>query len=116
LIIAPDVSWNSLGVLAVLARSGGRVKLWPNFAPVQIRVKTHYLHLRGRDAGPFGRWLGERSDVIYMIMSDEQRRHSGRKARVPSGYGENRLDRIADTLFALLLPGVRFWRQRGSRK
>jgi hypothetical protein len=57
-----------------------------------------------------------------MIMSDEQRRHSGRKARVPSGYGENRrgfvegLDRIADTLFALLLPGVRFWRQRGSRK
>jgi hypothetical protein len=29
--------------------------------------------LRGRDAGNFGRWLGERSDVTYPIMSDEQR-------------------------------------------
>jgi len=37
-----------------------------------MRVKTHYLH--GRDAGYFVRWLGERSDVIYPIMSDEQRR------------------------------------------
>jgi hypothetical protein len=28
----------------------------------------------GRDAGRFDRWLGARSDVIYTIMSDEQRR------------------------------------------
>jgi hypothetical protein len=38
----------------------------------RLRVKNHYL--RGRDAGDFGRWLGARSDVIYTIMSDEQRR------------------------------------------
>ena len=84
------------------------------------RVKTHYL--RGRDAGHFGRWLGARSDVIYTIMSDEQRRQRSKRpaslrvaAKIAAGFVEG-LDRIADTLFALLLPGKRFWLQRGSRK
>jgi hypothetical protein len=47
---------------------------------------------------------------------------SGRKARAPwaaakiaAGFVEG-LDRIADTLFALLLPGQRFWLQYGSWK
>jgi hypothetical protein len=78
--------------------------------------------LHGRDAGHFGRWLGERSDVIYPIMSDEQRRQ---RPKGPRPFGLRRkslpgsskgLDRIADTLFALLLPGARFWLQRGSWK
>ena len=82
------------------------------------RVKTHYLH--GRDAGHFGRWLDARSDVIYPIMSDEQRRQRPKgprplrvAAKIAAGFVEG-LDRIADTLFALLLPGERFWLQRGS--
>jgi hypothetical protein len=49
------------------------------------RVKTH--HLRGRDAGHFGRWLGARSDVIYPIMSDEQRR---RRPKGPRPFGLQR--------------------------
>jgi hypothetical protein len=52
-----------------------RLDLAPNDHPLpltKLRVNTHYL--RGRDAGHFGRWLGVRSDVIYTIMSDEQRR------------------------------------------
>jgi hypothetical protein len=52
-----------------------RPDLAPNDHPLpltKLRVNTHYL--RGRDAGHFGRWLGVRSDVIYTIMSDEQRR------------------------------------------
>jgi hypothetical protein len=84
------------------------------------RVKTHYL--RGRDAGHFGRLLGARSDVIYTIMSDEQRRQRpkgprpfGLQRKSPAGFVEG-LDRIADTHFAALLPGERFWLQRGSRK
>jgi phosphotransferase system IIA component len=32
-----------------------------------------------------------------------------------AGFVEE-LDRVADTLFALLLPGEGFWLQRGSRK
>jgi hypothetical protein len=85
-----------------------------------LRVKTHYL--RGRDAGHFGRWLGARSDVIYTIMSDEQQRQRPKgtaslrvAAKIGAGFVEG-LDRIADTLVALLLPGERFWPQRGSRK
>jgi len=78
--------------------------------------------LRGRDAGHFARWLGARSDVIYMIMSDKQRRQrakgpcpSGlqRKSRPSSSQGSTV---FPDTLFAFLLPGPRFWLQRGSRK
>ena len=60
----------------------------------KTRVKTHYL--RGRDAGHFGRWLGGRSDVIYPIMSNEQRRKQPKGALLPSGE--------------------RFWLQRGSQK
>jgi hypothetical protein len=78
--------------------------------------------LRGRDAGYFGRWLGERSDVIYTIMSDELTTPAAERpasfqvaAKIAAGYVEG-LDRMADTLFALLLPGERFWLQRGSRK
>jgi hypothetical protein len=48
-------------------------------------VKTHYL--RGRDAGHFARWLGARSDVIYTIMSDEQRRQRPQGPR-PFGLAE----------------------------
>jgi len=36
-------------------------------------------------------------------------------AKIAAGFVEG-LDRISDTLFALLLPGERFWLQRGSRK
>jgi hypothetical protein len=36
-------------------------------------------------------------------------------AKIAAGFVEG-LDRMADTLFALLLPGERFWLQRGSRK
>jgi len=36
-------------------------------------------------------------------------------AKIAAGFVEG-LDRIPDTLFALLLPGNRFWPQRGSRK
>src|ERR1700756_1703934 len=36
-------------------------------------------------------------------------------AKIAAAFVEG-LDRIADTLFALLLPGERFWLQRGSRK
>jgi hypothetical protein len=36
-------------------------------------------------------------------------------AKIAVGFVEE-LDRMADTLFALLLPGERFWLQRGSRK
>src|SRR5262249_42200536 len=36
-------------------------------------------------------------------------------AKIAAGFVET-LDRIADTLFAFLLPGPRFWPQRGSRK
>jgi hypothetical protein len=36
-------------------------------------------------------------------------------AKIAAGFVEG-LDRIADTLFALLLPVERFWPQRGSRK
>jgi hypothetical protein len=78
--------------------------------------------LRGRDAGYFGRWLGERSDVIYTIMSDEPTTPAAERpasfrvaAKIAAGFVEG-LDRMADTLFALLLPGERFWLQRGSRK
>jgi hypothetical protein len=78
--------------------------------------------LRGRDAGYFGRWLGERSDVIYTIMSDEPTTPAAERpasfqvaAKIAAGFVEE-LDRMADTLFALLLPGERFWLQRGSRK
>jgi hypothetical protein len=60
--------------------------------------------------------------VIYTIVSDEQQRQqpkdprpSGLRRRSPPG-SLKRLDRIADTLFAFLLPGERFWPQRGSRK
>jgi len=48
-------------------------------------VKTHYL--RGRDAGHFARWLGARNDVIYTIMSDEQRRQRP-QGRRPFGLAE----------------------------
>jgi hypothetical protein len=78
--------------------------------------------LHGRDAGYFGRWLGARSDVIYTIMSDKQRRQRPKDprplrvaAKIAASFVEE-LDRIADTLFALLLPGKRFWLQRGSRE
>jgi hypothetical protein len=84
------------------------------------KVKTHYL--RGRDARHFDRWLGARSDVIYTIMSDEQRRPAVERpaslrvaAKIAAGFVEG-LDRIADTLFALLLPRERFCLQRGWRK
>jgi len=84
------------------------------------RVKTHYL--RGRDAGHFGRWLGARSDVIYTIMSDEQRRQRpkgprpfGLQRKSPPGSSKGSTV-FPDTLFTLLLPGERFWLQRGSRK
>jgi hypothetical protein len=60
--------------------------------------------------------------VIYTIMSDEQQRQKpkcprpfGFAAKIAAGFVE-RLDRISDTLLALLLPGERFWPQRGSRK
>ena|SRR5689334_14085023 len=76
----------------------------------------------GRNAAHFGRWLGARSDVIYTIMSDEQRRPAVERpaslrvaAKIAAGFVEE-LDRMADTLFALLLPGARLWLQRGSRK
>src|SRR5262249_57528189 len=36
-------------------------------------------------------------------------------AKIAAGFVK-RFDRIADTLFAFLLPGERFWPQRGSRK
>jgi hypothetical protein len=36
-------------------------------------------------------------------------------AKIAAGFVEE-LDRMLDTLFALLLPGVLFWPQRGSRK
>jgi hypothetical protein len=39
----------------------------------------------------------------------------GLPRKSPPGFVEG-LDRIADTLFALLLPGARFWLQRGSWK
>jgi hypothetical protein len=78
----------------------------------RARVKTHYR--RGSDAWNFGRWLGARSDVIYTIMSDEQRhqrpkgpRPFGLRRKSPPGFVE-RLDRIADTLVAFLLPERRF--------
>jgi hypothetical protein len=78
--------------------------------------------LRGRNAAHFGCWLGARSDVIYTIMSDEQRRPAVERpaslrvaAKIAAGFVEE-LDRMADTLFALLLPGARLWLQRGSRK
>jgi len=78
--------------------------------------------LRGRDAGYFARWLGVRSDVIYTIMSDKQRRQRAKgprpsrlQAKIAAGFVEA-LDRMVDTLFALLLLGERFWLQRGSRK
>jgi hypothetical protein len=74
------------------------------------RVKIHFL--RGRDAEHFGRWLGGRSDVIYTFMSLASLRVA---AKIAAGFVEG-LDRIADTLFTLLLPGKRFWSQRGSRK
>jgi tripartite-type tricarboxylate transporter receptor subunit TctC len=48
--------------------------------------------LRGRDAGHFGRWLGVRSDVIYMIMSDEQQRQR------PKGPRPFRLQRLAEIM------------------
>jgi hypothetical protein len=57
-----------------------------------------------------------------MIMSDEQQRQRAKGPaslrvvpKIAAGFVE-RLDRIADTLFAFLLPGPRFWPQRGSRK
>ena len=60
--------------------------------------------------------------MIYTIMSDEQRRQRskgprpfGLQRKIAAGFVEG-LDRMADTLFALLLPGKRFWLQRGSRK
>ena len=100
-----------------------RPDLAPNdhpLPPTKLRVKTHYL--RGRDAEHFGRWLGVRSDVIYTIMSDEQRRQRPKcpasfqvAAKIAAGFVEE-LDRTTDTLFALLLPGERFLLQRGSRK
>jgi len=36
-------------------------------------------------------------------------------SKIAAGFVEE-LDRVADTLFTLLLPGERFWLQRGSRK
>ena len=92
-----------------------RPDLAPNDHPLpltKLRVKTHYL--RGRDAGYFGRWLGERSDVIYTIMNAVPASFQV-AAKIAAGFVEG-LDRMADTLFALLLPGERFWLQRGSRK
>jgi len=78
--------------------------------------------LHGRDAGHLGRWLGARSDVIYTIMSDEQQRQwpkgprpFGLQRKSPSGSSKGSTV-FPDTLFALLLPGERFWLQRGSRK
>jgi hypothetical protein len=71
--------------------------------------------LRGRDAGDFGRWARreERCD-----LSDHERRATtpaaerpaSRRvaAKIAAGLVQG-LDRIADTLFALLLPGERFW-------
>jgi hypothetical protein len=60
--------------------------------------------------------------VIYTIMSDEQRRQRpkgprpfGLQRKSPPGSSKG-LDRIPDTLFALLLRGARFWLQRGSCK
>ena len=60
--------------------------------------------------------------MIYTIMSDEQRRQRPKDpasfqvaAKIAAGFVEE-LDRMADTLFAFLLPGARFWLQRGSRK
>ena len=50
-----------------------------------IYVKPHGF--RGRDAGHFGRWLGARSDVIYTIMSDEQRRQ---RPKGPRPFGLRR--------------------------
>jgi hypothetical protein len=86
----------------------------------KTRVKTHYL--RGRGAGHFGRWMGGRSDVIYPIMSDEQRRQ---RPKGPRPFGLQRKSPPVssegstvwpDTLFTLLLPGERFCLQHGSRK
>jgi hypothetical protein len=78
--------------------------------------------LRGRDAGHFNRWLGARSDVIYTIMSDEQRRQRpkgprpfGLRRKSPPGSSKGSTVWL-DTLFTLLLPGERFWPQRGSWK
>jgi hypothetical protein len=66
------------------------------------RVKTYCL--RDRDAGHFGHWLGARSDVIYPVMSDEQRRqrpkgarHSGLLAEIESfepGFTNAQLSRF----------------------
>jgi hypothetical protein len=71
--------------------------------------------LRGRDAGDFGRWARreERCD-----LSDHERRATTLAAERPASLRVaakiaaglvQGLDRIADTLFALLLPGERFW-------
>jgi hypothetical protein len=80
--------------------------------------------LRGCDAGHFGRWLGARSDVIYTIMSDEQRRQ---RPKCPRPFGLRRKSRpgssrgsivFPDTLFAFLLPGHDFGRNaaRGNNE
>jgi hypothetical protein len=42
--------------------------------------------LRGRDAWDLGRWLVARSDVVYAIMSDEQRRQQPKGRR---SFGNN---------------------------
>ena len=63
--------------------------------------------MRGRDTGHFGRWLGVRSDVIYTIMNDVPASFQV-AAKIAAGFVEE-LDRMPDTLFALLLPGERFW-------
>jgi len=46
-----------------------------------MQLGSKLINLRGRDAGHFGRWLGARSDVIYPIMSDEQRRRRPKGTR-----------------------------------
>jgi len=46
-----------------------------------MQLGSKLINLRGRGAGHFGRWLGARSDVIYPIMSDEQRRRRPKGTR-----------------------------------
>jgi hypothetical protein len=61
------------------------------------RVETRYFH--GRDAEHFGRWPGaSRAEMPASFQV---------AAKIAAGFVEA-LDRIADTLFALLLPGERF--------
>jgi hypothetical protein len=63
-------------------------------------------------------WSGTRVKTHYLTAATPaaERLASLRvAAKIAAGFVEA-LDRIADTLFALLLPGARFWLQRATRK